>query len=239
MLGEDLIRDYPVLYHMAEEGSWPSIARYGLLSATALLDRSDLGRRERCAIESKIRTESISVSCGHMGNVVIRDQKPLREHTLKKLLPPDMPVPEYCRLLNARTFLWADEDRLNTMLNAKAYRARPHDVLTVDTKGLVGRHRDEITLSHINSGATSRGAGKRGPDTFKRIDEYEYSPTKKYGGNRVVEIAVDYMVRDIKRFVLRVERRRRNEVLGTTWRRGEKARAPALAGVRLGGGGAR
>lgn len=239
MLDEDLIRNYPVLYHMAEAGSWPSIAKYGLLSATALLDRSDIGRSERYAIESKIRPASVTIGCGQMGNVVVRDQKPLKERTLRKLLPPGMPVPKYCRLLNARTFLWADEDRLNTMLNAKAYRARPHDVLMVDTKGLAGRHRDEITLSHINSGATSRGVGKRGPDTFKRIDEYEYSPTKKYGGNRVVEIAVDYMVRDIKQFVLRVEKRRRDEVLETIWRRGEKACAPALAGARQGGGGTR
>lgn len=50
MLDEDLIRDYPVLHHMAEAGSWPSIARHGLLSATALLDRSDIGRDERYTI---------------------------------------------------------------------------------------------------------------------------------------------------------------------------------------------
>ena len=29
---------YPPLYHMAAEGSWPSIQRHGLLSTSALLD---------------------------------------------------------------------------------------------------------------------------------------------------------------------------------------------------------
>ena len=232
MLDEDLIRDYPVLYHMAEAKSWPSIARHGLLSTTALLDRSDLERNERYAIESKIRPESVPIKCGRMGDAVIRDQKPLKERALRRLLPPRMTVPKYCRLLNARTFFWADEERLNTMLNAKAYRARPHDVLVVDTRGLVGRHRDGITLSHINSGATSRGAKMLGPGTFRRIDKYGYSSARRHGGNRVAEVAVDYMVPDIRRFVLRVERRRGNDILGTVWKRGEKARAPARAGAR-------
>lgn len=36
-LGE-LLRDCPVLYHMAARGSWESIQRHGLLSTSALLD---------------------------------------------------------------------------------------------------------------------------------------------------------------------------------------------------------
>ena len=233
MEAEDLVGDYPVLYHMAEAGSWPSIARHGLMSTAALLDRSGLGRRERRAIESQIRPENVTIGCGPMGNVVIRDQKPLTERTLKKLLTSGTTVAQYCLLLNARTFLWADEKRLKAMLNAKAYRARPHDVLTVDTRGLVDRHRDEITLSHINSGATSRGVGRRGPGTFKRIDDYKYRPTRAYGGNRVAEVAVDCMIKDIGRFVLRVERRRGSRTLKTIWDGGEKARAAAPAGARL------
>lgn len=238
MEAEDLVSDYPMLYHMAEAGSWPSIARHGLMSTAALLDRSGLGRRERHAIESRIRPENVTIGCGPMGNVVIRDQKPLTERTLKKLLTGGTTVTQYCRLLNARTFFWADEKRLMTLLNAKAYRARPHDVLTVDTRGLVDGHRDEITLSRINSGATSRGVGRRGSGTFRRIGDYKYRPTRAYGGNRVAEVAVDYMVRDIRRYVLRVEKRLGSRTLETAWDGGEKARASVQAGAQLGAHGA-
>jgi hypothetical protein len=34
----DLIKIYPRLWHVAEDGSWPSISRYGLLRTSALLD---------------------------------------------------------------------------------------------------------------------------------------------------------------------------------------------------------
>lgn len=222
MEAEDLVRDYPILYHMAEAGSWPSIARHGLMSATALLDKCRIAPAARRDIESQIRPEGVEIGCGRMGRVVIRDQKPLKERTLEKLLRGRMTVPQYCRLLNKRTFLWADEDRLKAMLNARAYRGRPHDVLTVDTRGLVDRHRSKITLSHINSGATSRGRGERGRDTFKRIGAYPYIPARKHGCNRVVEVAVDYMIRDIRRHVLRVDERRGDRIVRRLWQRGEK-----------------
>lgn len=234
MRDEDLFRDYPELYHMAEAGSWPSIARHGLMSATALLDRCRTGPAERRAIESRIRPEGVEIGCGRMGRVVIRDQKPLKERTLARLLPSSMSVAQYCRLLNERTFLWADEGRLKAMLNARAYRGRSHDVLTVDTRSLVARHRGEITLSRINSGATSRGRGERGRGTFKRIGDYPYAPARAHGGNRVVEVAVDYMIKDIRRFVVRVEERRGDETVRRLWKRGERIGPPGGDRARRG-----
>lgn len=102
------------------------------MSATALLDRCRTGPAERRAIESRARPEGVEIACGRMGRVVIRDQKPLKERTLARLLPSSMSVAQCCRLLNERTFLWAGEGRLNAMLNARAYRGRSHDVLTAD-----------------------------------------------------------------------------------------------------------
>lgn len=56
---EALLSRYPVLYHMAEDGSWESIKRLGLLSTTALLDK--FGVEERFAIESARRPEIVRV----------------------------------------------------------------------------------------------------------------------------------------------------------------------------------
>ena len=55
---EALARRYPVLFHMAEAGSWPTIAEYGLLSTTALVDLFQIHGAQRLAIESRHRPEN-------------------------------------------------------------------------------------------------------------------------------------------------------------------------------------
>jgi hypothetical protein len=59
---EEPIGRYPRLFHLAGAGSWPAIAAHGLLPAAAIVSTSALGQ------------------------VVIRDQTPLRPHILEKVL---------------------------------------------------------------------------------------------------------------------------------------------------------
>jgi hypothetical protein len=61
---------------------------------------------------------------------------------------------QWFETLNARVFFWLSRKRLRKLLNARAYRARPQTVLTLDTASLVDANRDRIRLSPINSGAT-------------------------------------------------------------------------------------
>jgi len=139
------------------------------------------------------------------GEAVIRDQKPLHVGALENLLD-DMSVSEYYELLNKRTFFWVRKERLVTLLNARAYRGKTYDILVVDTKGLVEKHHDEITLSPINSGAAFGRGARRGSSTFRRIDEYPYQDlVEKKREEAVVELAVDYAVKDISTFTVRVE----------------------------------
>ena len=219
MEAEDLVGRYPLLYHMAEAGSWPSIRRHGLLSTTALLDRCHASGSFRRKIESEIRPASRSVSGGGFGTAVIRDQKPLIETNLKKVLR-DVSVMQYCRLLNGRTFFWVTKDHLERLLNARMYRNRPHDVLTVSTKTLVRDHLDRITLSPINSGATISQNGERGRQTFKSIADYPFDAhKKKRPAEPLVELAVEYEVSDIRKHVLRVERRHGSKKPKIVWER--------------------
>jgi hypothetical protein len=44
---EELVSIYPRLWHMAEDGSWPSIADNGLLSTSALLDLYGVSGKSR------------------------------------------------------------------------------------------------------------------------------------------------------------------------------------------------
>lgn len=186
---------------MAESGTWGSIQEHALLSTTALLDAFQAAEPERSRIESERRREWVSMAPG----VEIRDQRPMPPRALKTVLK-DMSLEEWYRLLNHKTFFWATMDRLKKMLNAGPYKENYHDVLTVDTRKLVERHRDHISLSRINSGATF-GYAKRGSGTFKSIEEYP--PVRRK--TDVAEVVVDYHAPDVVDFTLSVERWRGND----------------------------
>jgi hypothetical protein len=70
-------------------------------------------------------------------------------------------------------------ERLERLLNARAYKGRPHTVLTVDTEALLKKYHRDISLSHINSGAAIYGTGRRGVGTFERIDAYPFEELRR------------------------------------------------------------
>ena len=190
---------------MAESGSWPSIRENGLLSTTALLDFFQMKGKDRYCIESQWRPKSVTITHSDHGSVVIRDQKPLPEATLKKLVD-GMSTREYYELLNGMAFFWVRRERLERLLNARAYKGRPHTVLTVDTEALLKKHHRDISLSHINSGAAIYGTGRRGVGTFERIDAYPFEELRrKKKEDAIVELAVEYSVKDISEFTIKVE----------------------------------
>lgn len=55
MADAELILNCPTPYHMAERGSWPSIARHGLLSTSALLDLFAVAGPDRAKSEAARR----------------------------------------------------------------------------------------------------------------------------------------------------------------------------------------
>ena len=207
---QELVRRYPLLYHMAEAGSWPSIQEHGLLSTTALLDLFEVGVTDRRRMESEWRQNSILIAHPIHGTAVIRDQKPMPPSKLANNLV-NMTPEEWYEFLNRKTFFWADWNRLTNLLNAYAYRDKAHSVLTVDTKVLLTRHGNRTSLCPINSGFIYHG-GKRGKETFKPIANYP-------SGSRVWELAVEYGVPDVADLVVRVEDWRRDSRLRVVWDR--------------------
>lgn len=196
---------YPKLYHMAESGSWPSIKKHGLLSTSALLDLFEVKGKKRHEIERHCRPDCVKINHNDYGTVVIRDQKPLREKTLHNLLD-GMSTEEYYSLLNHKTFFWVRRERLERLLNARAYRNRSHTVLTLDTGALVEDYNKKIWLAHINSGSAIFGTGRRGIYTFKQIADYPFEELKKRKKeDAIVELAVDYGLPNIVDYVIRVE----------------------------------
>lgn len=70
----ELVALYPRLYHMAEDSSWPSIHKYGLLSTSALLTLYGYTGTKREHIESQWRPEKVTISGKGLRDAVIRDQ---------------------------------------------------------------------------------------------------------------------------------------------------------------------
>jgi len=203
---DELILDCPILYHMAERGSWPSIQRHGLLSTSALLDLYGVHGAERDAIESRRRPEGVRLKRRDLGGILLRDQKPMDDAGLRKCLLDGLSPEDWYRLLNNKVFLWLTRARLHRLLDARPYRDREHDVLELDTAPLVAAYRQAITFSPINSGTTRPFPASRGLTTFLPISDYPYGHwrSKRPKGERVVELAVNRGVPEIARFVRRV-----------------------------------
>lgn len=217
---DELVRRYPLLYHMAEVGTWDSIRRHGLLSTTGLLDLFEIAGAERERIESQRRPESITIKHPKHGTAVIRDQKPMRETAIASCLT-DVTPRQWYEILNRRVFFWLTRKRLITLLTARAYKGKMHCVLTVDTTRLIKRHIDEVTLSPINSGSALYNPRPRGNRTFLAPSEYPYLERYKLRGEQdaIAELAVDYAVRDIEDLVVRVDHMKGEKVIKKLYER--------------------
>jgi len=213
---DEFIEQYPLLYHMAQAGTWDSIQKIGLLSTTALLDLFEVNGELRTRIESQHRPECVQISHPRHGAVEIRDQKPMSEKALHKCLL-DVTPQQWYELLNRRVFLWVTEKRVVTLLQARAYKNREHLVLTIDTTRLLKKHAQNVTLSPINSGSTVYNPQPRGSSTFSSFDEFPYAERKKYGKGAVAELTVDYSVLDIRDFVVRAEVRKSDEIIDVVY----------------------
>jgi hypothetical protein len=208
MTVDELLATYPRLWHMAMDGSWPSIERYGLLSTSALLDLYGYAGDERRAIEAAHRPHSIPIKAKDLPGAIVRDQKPMSDSALKNCLLDGLTPEDWYRMLNQKCFFWLSRKRLRRLLGAKAYRADPQVVLTVDTASLLKANQKSILLSPYNSGSTIMKAVKRGKSTFLPIADYDFASWKaaRGKGDAVAELVITSGVPDIRDHVLAVHR---------------------------------
>ena len=195
-----LIAKYPRLFHLTALGAWEGILRHGLLSTSALLDLFELTGPRRAEVETMRRPDLVLLEHARLGAATVRDQKPLNDRKLAKCLTGGMTPTEWYALLNGRVFFWLDPRRVEVLRDARAYRGLRQTLITLDTKGLIELHRDQILLTGMNTGTTSRMAFPRGRETFHSISGYPFKEKR-----RVVELTVAYAVPDIERLALRAE----------------------------------
>ena len=224
MKPDDLWRTYPLLYHMAWDGSWPSIREYGLLSTAELLREYGKSDNEIRELTQKRRPHWVTIETPGRPRAVIRDQKPLTDGGLRKALKDGMPKetrdepPEpwqWYEKINSMVFFWPTRNRLRTLMTAAAYDGLCHDVLIVDTKKLVELVGDKIRLSHINSGSTRPFPHPRNLALFQPIKEFPFQTRMRKLGKlkAVAEVCVNTRVDRIEEAVINVMRGSAEEIL--------------------------
>lgn len=205
----DLVRLYPRVFHMSADGSWPSIARHGLLSTAALVEKWEAPDLLRAELVSARRSESRVLDHSVHGTAVIRDQKPIHEPSLAEALDGMSPADWYAEL-NSRVFFFLQERRLLELLGARSYRNHAHTVITLDTAELVRRYESAIELCSINSGFAQRHSkARRGAGTFQSIAAYRHPhrvEPRATGSYDVAELTVRGSVTDLDGLVVSVDR---------------------------------
>jgi hypothetical protein len=204
---DQLTELHPVVYHMAEDGSWPSILERGLLSAQAIIDLYQPDDGDKTEILATVRRRKITLTRDGLPDITIRDQLPAK--FLSACMNEGVSPKEYLDALNSRVFFWVSVQRLKTLLHARHYRNLRHTVLHVDTAALLRAYSGRVQLAPYNTGSMHvPNAPKRGPDVFMDLADYPYDDwVRRRGrsGDPIVELTIDYAVPDISSYVIRAE----------------------------------
>ena len=91
---------------------------------------------------------------------------------------------DWLRELNRRVFFWADEARLQKLIQAKNNRGQDKSVLVLNTLTVAEAYSHLIELCPINSGATVRRAVRRGAATFTPLGAFGYHEWRALRGRR-------------------------------------------------------
>ena len=191
MHSDELCRYYPQIYHIAWEGSWPSIKEYGLLSSKALLRSYGKSEEEIVELTQKRRSHWVEICCPGRPSATLRDQKPITDNGLRRALGGSVEPWEWYDLINSMVFFWPTKKRVETMIKARAYRSIRHDLIVVNTKKLVQLESENIRLSRMNSGSTLR-AHSRDKSLFKQFQDFPFESRLKSAGRAgaIAEICV-------------------------------------------------
>jgi len=196
MTPDELAKRFAQVFHVCEPGVHTSIARLGLLSSEALLDRFGIGGTRRRTLLSSRRERGVPISHPAHGSAVLNDNSPLSDRALTRCLDDGLTPAEWLEMLNARVFFWPTERRLASLLAARLNRCREREVLVFDTRRLLAPCWEAVSLSPINSGSTIRRPARRGLATFTPASGITYRDWQRLRGGRdsVAEITVDEAV---------------------------------------------
>ena len=83
---DELISNYPILYHSTAAGNARSIVDHGLWTTAQIADTAQLDPNETAAMVAAPRPRAVKLTHPVLGDVQIRDQSPLRPAMLARCL---------------------------------------------------------------------------------------------------------------------------------------------------------
>lgn len=193
MLEIDLVKHYPVVFHLTRTGAWPLIEKHGLLSVKAICELQCLTSEQ---IQQHLRQHRPATV--KLGRFALRDQKPLRQHNLKRNLQDSGLNPEdWHELLNERVFFSTKPEFVDRLRNS--YLNDAVTILAMDTAALLQQHRRVIELTRYNSGAARMPNHRKSRDSLLSIERFPFSPACK-----PKELTVRHSVPRIKQALVEV-----------------------------------
>lgn len=206
MHAEQLVAEYPTVFHTASERAWPSIQRHGLLSTQRLLQLYDVSPNDQRMLLSHQRPHSVELQAPGMPPAVVRDQKPMK--FLREKIAPGESVEEFLTAINARVFFWPSVERLERLQRAKEYRGHAQVILHVSTRMLVDRYESQIELCRFNSGAVMQmNHPVRGRESWMPIARYPHDEYRRRHGRvgALAEVTVLDAVPNVLELVVDIE----------------------------------
>jgi len=180
---------------MTRATAWPLIQKHGLLSPAAICQILGLSKAETQRHLRAYRPEKVP-----LGDFILRDNKPLRQHNLiRNLEGSGLSCEDWHELLNKRVFFSTKAAFVAKL--RQSYLSEPVAIITVDTARLLSAHRAAIEVSSKNNGAARMPDHKKSRDTFLPIRLY---PLREK--SRIKELTVNHSVLDLKDLTVRVDK---------------------------------
>ncbi len=162
---DGLVARFPRLWHATYPGGWDGISATGLRTAADLLASG--GRADQAGA---LRPESVSLTTAD-GTATLREQTCNRPDPAPYL--DAMTVPEWWTLLNSRSYFFVDREAVDRLVDASIERGIAQEVITFETRRLLGPVADHVEITTVNAGVFPRAAGPaRGRSTFQPLADY-------------------------------------------------------------------
>ena len=176
---------HPRLWRLSARGSADPIRRHGLRTARSLarLAGHDLADARRAA--------ALRLTLPDGTPVQITDNAPLSEARLAAILDDGLTPADWMAMLNDRVFFWPDRRRGEANLRARRALGYDSEWHVFDTARLLAPAWDRAEIAPFNTGATVRGAPRRGRDTFAPLDGLDLAAWRARRRDRGVKAGLD------------------------------------------------
>lgn len=199
-----LVNRFPRLWHATFEGGWEGIRSAGLRSSMDLL--TSVGRAdEAAAFRGEVTTLDTPT-----GPAALRDQAPLRKDP--DPVADGISAAEWWILLNSRSYFFVSDLDLEKLLESNLEHGRVQEVISFETRRLLGPLTDHIQVSTVAAGVFPRASGtSRGRSNFIPLAEFTGVETK------IKEITVTTTIPVTDSAVVSVVRREHDEPSRRIW----------------------